>query len=67
MTLYLFGNLLGRLVVSYALVWLVLWLFSRRDVRVAFRKSFRWYGILAVLALFAIGAGSMYAREGFAV
>ena len=67
MTLYLFGNLFGRLLVSYVLVWLVLWLISRRDVRVAFRKSVRWYGVLAVLALFTLGAGSMYARGGFAV
>jgi hypothetical protein len=55
MTLYLAGNLLGRLVVSYLIVWIVMLFVARFDWRAAFRRSIRWYGILATLALFLLG------------
>jgi len=55
MTLYLAGNLFGRLVVSYLVVWIVLFLVARFDWRLAFRRSVRWYGILATLLLFLLG------------
>ena len=56
MSAYLVGNLVGRLLVSYALVWLVLWLlFSQRRWREAFRKTHRWYGLLTIAAVFLFG------------
>ena len=55
MTLYLFGNLLGRLVGSYVLVWLLMFCIARFDWRRAFALTRKWYGIAAVAAIFALG------------
>lgn len=66
MSLYLFGNLVGRLVLSYVIVWVVLFLVARFDWRKAFRGTTRWYGILAVLVLFLLGIGGLYQRGYFA-
>ncbi len=53
--MYLLGNLVGRALVSYVLVWVVWWLVSRFDVRRAFARSLRWYSWLAVLVLSLLG------------
>lgn len=55
---FLLGNLLGRALVSYLLVWLVCWLSCRLNWRVAFRRSVRWYSLLAVAALALLGLGA---------
>lgn len=56
MSLYVLGNFLGRLAVSYALVWLFMWLImSRLNWRQAFRNTHRWYGVLAVIVIFLMG------------
>lgn len=56
MSAYLLGNLLGRLVMSYFIVWFVLWLFfAKRQWREAFRKTRRWYGVVAVAVVFLLG------------
>jgi hypothetical protein len=65
MSLYVFGNLFGRLVVSYLLVWVVLLLIAKFDWRKAFRNSRRWYAIVAVLILFLIGIAAFDERGGF--
>lgn len=50
------GNVLGRLFVSYALVWLLMWgIAPPRTWRGAFVRTHRWYGLLAALALFVLG------------
>ncbi len=60
LTLYVLGNLLGRLLMSYLLVWLVCLAFARGDWRRAVQRTKRWYGLLAVAVLFAMGlAGSL--------
>jgi hypothetical protein len=63
-TLYLLGNLLGRALVSYALVWLVCWLCSRFNWRAALRRSSRWYSVLGVLVLTLGGLGAALVRHG---
>jgi hypothetical protein len=55
MTLYLFGNLMGRLLLSFVVVWIIVFLAMRLDWRKAFRGSVRWYGIVGTLLLFALG------------
>ena len=56
MTAYLIGNLLGRLAVSYLIIWLVMFLvFSGFDCRQAFTRTHRWYGVLSVAAVFFLG------------
>jgi hypothetical protein len=35
-----------------------MWLFfSRMDVRQAFRRTYRWYGLLALAGIFSLGIG----------
>ena len=56
MTAYLLGNLLGRFVLSYALVWLVMFLMlSRLNWRDAFRRSHHWSGLIATTTTFLVG------------
>ena len=56
MSAYLIGNLFGRLVVSYAIVWVIVWLlFSHRRWRDAFRNTHRWYGLTIVAVIFLLG------------
>ncbi|MEC5217620.1 hypothetical protein RCH09_002580 [Actimicrobium sp. GrIS 1.19] len=61
---FILGNLLGRALVSYALVWLLLWLTSRLNWRVAFARSGRWYSVLAVVLMTLLGMGAAVVRGG---
>jgi hypothetical protein len=56
MTAYIIGNLLGRLVASYLIVWLVMFAVSNFDWRIGLRKTHRWYGIVSVVVVFVLGA-----------
>lgn len=55
MNAYVVGNMMGRLVISYAIVWAGMLLASRIDWRTAFSRTHRWYGAASVAALFSIG------------
>ena len=60
LSLYVVGNLLGRLLMAYGLVWLVGLALSRGNWRAAFARSRRWPAVLGVLVLFGLGlAGSL--------
>ena len=60
LTIYVLGNLLGRLLMAYSIVWLVCLALSRGDWRGAFVRSRRWQAVLAVAVLFGLGlAGSV--------
>jgi len=61
---FVLGNLLGRALVSYVLVWVACLLASRFDWRLAFTRSRRWYSILAVVVLTLLGMGSAIVRTG---
>lgn len=61
---YILGNLIGRALVSFLLVWIVCLLVSRLDWRKAFARSRRWYSVLAVLALTLLGMGSAMVGAG---
>ena len=58
MDAYLAGNLVGRLVLSYLLVWLAM-LACGRNWRVAFARSRRFYGLGCVLILFCVGLATI--------
>lgn len=62
--LYVFGNLVGRALVSYALVWVVCWLASRFSWRAAFRRTARWYSMAAIVVLTLGGFGAAVVRQG---
>lgn len=63
-TSYLIGNLLGRVLLSYALVWLACLLAARGNWRGAFARSARWYSVLAVVLLTALGLAGSMVRAG---
>ena len=63
-SIYILGNLLGRALISYALVWLVCWLASSLNWRLAFKRSGRWVSVLAVIALTLLGIGAAVVRKG---
>ncbi len=67
MSSYFLGNLLGRLIVSYFIVWLIVFvLFTQLDWRKAFKRTHKWYGLLGVVVLFVAGiASSMAGKGGF--
>jgi hypothetical protein len=62
---FILGNFLGRAVVSYALVWLVCWAISRFNWRLAFKRSVRWYSVLAVVVLALLGMAVPASRGNF--
>jgi hypothetical protein len=56
MTAFTLGNLLGRLALSYALIWLIAWLMlARLNWREAFRRTNHWSGLVATIITFLIG------------
>ncbi len=61
---FILGNLFGRAIASYVLVWAVCWLSSRLNWRLAFARSTRWYNLLAVAVLTLLGMGAAIVREG---
>jgi predicted PurR-regulated permease PerM len=63
-SIYILGNLLGRALISYALVWFICWLASRLNWRMAFKRSGRWVSVLAVVALTLLGIGAAVVRKG---
>lgn len=62
--LHVVGNLIGRLLVSYFIVWLVCLAGTRGDWRAALRRTRRWYAFMAVLFLFLAGLGATIGLEG---
>jgi hypothetical protein len=61
---FVLGNLLGRILVSYLLVWIILFLGSRLDWRLAFTRSKRWYNLLLAVLLGVLGLGAAVVRSG---
>jgi hypothetical protein len=56
MNAYLIGNLIGRFVISYALIWLAIWLLpAKLSWRAAFRRANHWTGLIATTTIFLIG------------
>lgn len=64
MSFYLVGNLLGRMLTSYALVLCVLWLVSRFDLKRALRRSVAWYSWVAIVVLTLLGVAARVAGQG---
>lgn len=64
MTLYLIGNILGRMLVSYVLVLVVVLLINRFNLKLALRRSVAWYSWVAVIALTLFGIGVHVAEHG---
>lgn len=53
MTPYLIGNVIGRLALSYAIIWISMWLgLARLNWRDAFRRTHHWTGLVATTTIF---------------
>jgi formate/nitrite transporter FocA (FNT family) len=56
MTAYLLGNVIGRLILTYAIIWLAIWLgLAKLDWRDAFRRTNHWTGLTATTTAFLLG------------
>lgn len=52
----LIGDIVGRLVISYFVVWVIMWLaVAKGDWRGATRCTRRWYGVVVVAVTFSLG------------
>lgn len=61
---FVIGNLIGRALVSYLLVWIVCLATSKFNWRVAFARSKRWYAVVAVVAMTLAGMGAAISNGG---
>jgi len=58
------GSVLGRLLISYVLVLVVLMIVSRLRWRVGLRRSVKWYGLLLTSIVFLAGISQAIIRDG---
>jgi len=66
LTSYVAGNLLGRALLSYLIVWLVCLALARFDWRAAFVRSRRWYSMVAVVIVFLAGLAGTFGKAAVA-
>ncbi len=64
MSAYVIGSVLGRLLISYVLVLVVLMIVSRLRWRVGLRRSVKWYGLLLTSIVFLAGISQAIIRDG---
>lgn len=56
MTAYIIGNIIGRVALSYAIIWIAIWLgVARRNWRDAFRRANHWLGLTSITTIFFLG------------
>ena len=65
MSTYLVGNVLGRLLISYAFVWLVIFIVaSGFNWREALKHTHKWYGLASIGAVFVLGMAGALSKGG---
>jgi hypothetical protein len=56
MTTYIIGNGIGRLILSYAIIWVAIWIgLARLNWRDAFRRTNHWTGLTAITTTCLLG------------
>ena len=56
MTAYLLGNIIGRVALSYAIIWIGIFLgLARLNWRDAFRRTNHWGGLTAIATISLLG------------
>ncbi len=58
MSSYAIGVIFGRLLASYLIVLVILFLFARFKHKEALRRSVKWYGFVLTSAVFIAGLAS---------
>ena len=62
---YIIGNIIGRLLMSYIIVWMVIFLFfSGLEWKLAFKKTVKLPALLAVTILFLLGIAGAITQGG---
>lgn len=61
---YVVGNLIGRALISFLLVWIVCLLASRFNARAAWQRSKRWYSLVMVTLMTLAGMGTTIITAG---
>ena len=64
MSAYVIGSVVGRLLISYVLVLVVLMIVSRLRWRMGLRRSVKWYGLLLTTVVFLVGISQAIIRDG---
>lgn len=64
MTAYAIGVVAGRLMASYLIVLLVLFVVAKFQHKVALKRSVKWYGLLLTFVLFIAGLATSFASSG---
>ncbi len=64
MSSYAIGMVVGRLLASYLIVLLVLYIFAKFKHKVALKRSTKWYSILLTFFVFIAGISAAAARNG---
>lgn len=54
MDMYVIGNVVGRLLLSYVIVWLFNWVFSRFNYQQSIKKTHSKYGYIAIALIFIL-------------
>jgi len=64
MSSYAIGVLFGRLLASYVIVLVGFTFLNKFKFNLAFRKSYKWYGLLLTVILFSLGLAVSVGRSG---
>ena len=64
MDLALAGQVAGRILISYVIVWLLMLIISRFNIKAAFYHAHRWYGFILLTLLFLLGISSHLVSKG---
>jgi hypothetical protein len=61
---FILGNLIGRAITSYMMVWVICFLSSRFNTKLAYQRSLRWYSWVGIVVLTVIGLGGAILKHG---
>lgn len=61
---FVLGNLVGRALISFLIVWVICLCASRFNWRAAWTRSRRWYSWVAVVLMTMLGFGSALVTSG---
>lgn len=64
MSIALAGQIFGRLIISYLVVFILMFLISRFDFKKALYHTHRWYGFLTLMTIFLLGISSQLITRG---
>ena len=61
--IYILGNLVGRFIINYIIVWLFCLCLNKFKFRLAFKQSTRWHSWLIILLMTLLGLGASFKRS----